>query len=133
MAKNTLYGIVELIHRPFDNLGSLPNHTFRLHLGHGVDPVKDLYLLTEIDICVRDRVFDVRSEVGNIHLRIHIGNYASAGMFYERELHVSWGKTYKDQDVLHLKEGPRFFETNARDTFPHLLGLFLGSKIPKTA
>ena len=47
MAKNTLYGIVELAHEPFGNLRSLPNDTFRLHLGHGVDPVKDLCLLKE--------------------------------------------------------------------------------------
>ncbi len=131
MAKNTLYGIVELVQEPYGNLRSLPNDTFRLHLGHGVDPVKDLCLLKETNIRVKDRVFDVASEVGKVHLRVHIGNYASAGMFYERELHVSWDKNYKDQDVLHLKEGPRFFETHAGDTFPHWLGLFLETKIPR--
>lgn len=131
MAKNTLYGVVELVSEPFNNLGFLPNDTFRLHLGHGLDPVKDLCLLKESDVRSKDRVFDVTSEVGSIHLRIHIGNYASAGMFYERELHVSRDKNYKDQEVLHLKEGPRFFETNAGETFPHWLGLFLGAKIRK--
>ena len=133
MAKNTLYGIVMLVQEPepFGNLRSLPNDTFRLHLGHGVDPVKDLCLLKESTVRVKDSVFDVASEVDNIHLRIHIGNYASAGMFYEREFHVSRDKNYKDQDVLHLKEGPRFFETHAGDTFPHWLGLFLGTTIPR--
>lgn len=122
MAKNTLYGFVE------SNGSATPDSTFRLHLGRGVDPVRDLHLLVAVG---SEQTWDVKQS--SLTLRLYIRTYPSGGSFYERELYVSWDKDAKDRAVLHLKEGPRFFETTADDTFPLWLGLFLGVRIPGTA
>ena len=125
MANQTLFGIVEL--GEGTNRKRLSNATFRLHLGRGVSK-SGLHLTPP-----NSQGFVVVPMLGGSHaqLTIHIGDGPSAGLIYERELHLSDERHHWGHRVLHLKEGARFLETIADDTFPTWLGEFLAEKIPE--
>ena len=123
MAKNTLFGFVRLA--PASDQERKYYERFRLHLGHSVDPTRDLDLLVE-----ELKEWTRKWEAMNIIFRIYVSTYPSPGTIYERELHVSCSQDESGKNVLHLKEGPRFMETRPGNTFPTWLGLFLGARIP---
>ena len=108
MATKTLYGIVS-IKGDDESYGSLSNSTFRLHVAGCVDDVQDAYrhLLGAFGWV------DMRSD----DVVIKLEDYPSAGLIYERELHVCKTSDRKKQDVLHLKEGTRFLECTCDHSF----------------
>lgn len=118
---NTMFGIIEL--GKVSDHKSLPNSTFRLHIGSGT---------SEADIF--HGCFPKEVVLGNYTtVTIHFGPYPSAGLIYERELHVSKAKNRNGHDVLILKEGSRFLETPYNETFLYMLGLFLSQSIAELA
>ncbi len=119
----TLLGIIEL--GKGSDRKSLPDSTFRLHLG-GSAHVEDAFpdgFRTPRELVLTN----------NTAVTVHLALYPSAGLIYERELHISKAKDCKGSDVLHLKEGTRFLETPCGKTFVYMLGKFLGQKIPGLA
>ena len=119
MAKQTLFGDVVPV-----GVGPalLSNATFRLHIAYGAEGVP-FYLLGMND----DHIHKVT--INGEALWLYVRTYPSAGGIYERELYVSKEKDRKGHDVLHLKEGPRFFEVTSDVTFVYMLGYFLRVKI----
>jgi len=122
MANKTLYGIIEVRCETKCPSETIYDKTFRLHLGAGV--------------CEEQIGFEITSHVhteacGGRRLTIRFSDRPSAGLIYERELHVGLEKDYKSRDALHLKEGPRFLEASIGETFPFMLGYFLKENVPE--
>jgi hypothetical protein len=97
--------------------------TFRLHLGHGVTEDDIFFPLTSAGESGRTIT------INDVRTMIRADARTSAGMIYERELHVSKAKGWKGEDVLHLKEGSRFTEVGLGETFPQILMNFLQAKV----
>ena len=124
MASRTVYGKIIKISEKRVHFTQLSNATFRLHIASDI---------SDADIRIGLPMGTTQRFSGRFDYTILLADHPSAGVMYERQLHVGKATDHEGQEVAHLKEDVHFMETRkvGIELFLGDLTVFLCASIPE--